>query len=397
MATVLIAWELGGGMGHLSQLRPIALALMTRGHRVVGVFRDLERVPIVFGDDTIEYVQSPAKRTGSARFHPPGTYAEMLANIGFGDAMELQALLAAWRTLYDLVGPDLVICDHSPTALLAARGYQFKRAVLGTGFFCPAGNEYLPALRPAMSAQAIVASELVVLNSVNAALERLQQPRLKRLSDLYREVDETIFTTFAELDHFGARESATYWGALPVGIGQAATIDWPEGDGPRVFGYLKSFQALEALLERLATLACPTVIVSDGISTDLERRFLSERMRFLNQPLDAASAAGWCDIGLLNATHGMLCALLLAGKPTVNVPVQLEQRLLSLKVVELRAGVAASADEPDQAVKALDFVLANRERLADGAARFCERYRDFDPAVQVHTLIDRLVALLPGF
>lgn len=51
----------------------------------------------------------------------------------------------------------------------------------------------------------------------------------------------------------------------------------------------------------------------------------------------------------------MLTGMLLAGKPTINVPVQLEQRLAAMKVVELRAGVAASAGEPEQAVKALDL------------------------------------------
>jgi hypothetical protein len=192
----------------------------------------------------------------------------------------------------------------------------------------------------------------------------------------------------------GARESTHYCGAWPAGVGQDAIIRWPQGSGPRIYGYLKSFPALEALLKRLATLKLPTVIVGDGIDAALEKRFSSQTLKFLNCPIDAAQAATWCDIALLNATHGMLCAMLLAGKPVLNVPVQFEQRLLSLKVVELRAGVAASGGEPEQAVKALDFVVANRERLAAGARRFAERYRDYDANVQVHVLVDRLESLL---
>ena len=394
MANVLVAWELGGGMGHLSQLRPIALGLKRRGHRIVGAFRDLERVPIVFGDEPLDYVQAPAKRNGPGAFQPPTTYAELFANIGLGDPVELQGLLNAWRTLFDLIQPDLLICDHSPTALLAARGYSMKRAVLGTGFFCPPVGNLLPGLRPGMSAQEISISEANVLNRVNEVLADLHQPQLGRLSDLYRDIDKTIFTTFPELDHFGAREGVTYWGAWPAGVGTTDVIEWPQGEGRRIYGYLKSFPALEALLERLAALALPTVIVCDGIDPGTRNRFASKTMRFLKRPVDAAVAAAWCDIGLLNATHGMLCAMLMAGKPTLNVPVQFEQRLLSLKLVELSAGVAASGNEPAQVVKALDFVLANRDRLTEGAGRFAGRYRDYDPDAAVRKLVERLDVIL---
>jgi hypothetical protein len=42
-----------------------------------------------------------------------------------------------WRNLYELVKPDVILADHSPTALLAARDRKVRRAVIGTGFCCP--------------------------------------------------------------------------------------------------------------------------------------------------------------------------------------------------------------------------------------------------------------------
>ncbi len=39
MSTILFAWELGGGLGHLVQLRPPAEALAARGHRVLAAVR----------------------------------------------------------------------------------------------------------------------------------------------------------------------------------------------------------------------------------------------------------------------------------------------------------------------------------------------------------------------
>ena len=41
MPTVLLAWELGGGLGHFMNLRPLAEGLRRRGHRVVAALRDL--------------------------------------------------------------------------------------------------------------------------------------------------------------------------------------------------------------------------------------------------------------------------------------------------------------------------------------------------------------------
>src|SRR5688500_4148992 len=116
MATVLLTWELGGGMGHLARLRPIALALSRLGHRVIGAFGELSNVTTVFAEVPAEFVQAPAKRhRGDAGGRAPQNHAQLLEQSAFGDAAELRALVAAWRTLFGLVQPDLLVCDHSPT------------------------------------------------------------------------------------------------------------------------------------------------------------------------------------------------------------------------------------------------------------------------------------------
>jgi hypothetical protein len=44
MATLLYAWELGGGVGHLANLLSLARGLCERGYRVVASLRDLSQV-----------------------------------------------------------------------------------------------------------------------------------------------------------------------------------------------------------------------------------------------------------------------------------------------------------------------------------------------------------------
>ena len=47
-ADVVIAWELGGGLGHLGRLRPLAEQLIQRGQRVAFLVRDVRYCPLIF-------------------------------------------------------------------------------------------------------------------------------------------------------------------------------------------------------------------------------------------------------------------------------------------------------------------------------------------------------------
>ena len=137
MATILLAWELGAGLGHFMNLRPLAEGDVRRGHRVVAVLRDLSATRQFLTDPAVEILQAPFKHARIRDIEPTCTYAQILHNCGFGDAAELATMAEAWRKLYDFVRPDLIIFDHAPTALLASAGYPVRRALIGTGFFSP--------------------------------------------------------------------------------------------------------------------------------------------------------------------------------------------------------------------------------------------------------------------
>jgi hypothetical protein len=185
MSTILLTWELGGGLGHLANLAPLARRLAERGHRVVVALRDLSRAWQVFGEIDVFCLQSPVKtRNDGERIEPPRTFAHILHNVGFGDFNELWSMTAAWRNLYDYVRPDAIIFDHSPTALLAARGYPARRILIGAGFFWPLDQCPLPDLRPWLGTpgERLASDEKFVLANVNLALQYWQQPPLERLA-----------------------------------------------------------------------------------------------------------------------------------------------------------------------------------------------------------------------
>ncbi len=136
--TVLFCWELGGGLGHMMQMLPLAEDLAKAGCRVFVALRQLERATDIFGRAGVSFLQAPAWLPGTpGRFRRPVTFAGLLANVGFGSDGELFARACAWRNLMRMVRPDLIIFDHSPTALLASRGLATRRALIGSGFCCP--------------------------------------------------------------------------------------------------------------------------------------------------------------------------------------------------------------------------------------------------------------------
>ena len=71
MATILLAWELGGGLGHFMNLRPVAEGLARRGHRVVAVLRDLTSARRSYLIQGFRFSKRPSSINTSATLNQP--------------------------------------------------------------------------------------------------------------------------------------------------------------------------------------------------------------------------------------------------------------------------------------------------------------------------------------
>ncbi len=289
MAKVLLTWELGGGSGHFVNLRPFACGLEAAGHKVFAALRDLGKGPDLLGG-TVSFLQSPYKADVPRNVIPLArTFADLLHNVGFGDAAELAARVDAWRGLIDSIAPDLIVFDHSPTALLAARGGKARRVLLGDSFCCPPDCAPFPDLRPWLGAnpQALLQREEAVLENVNRVLRLRGQPALARLGQLYGEVDAVVLTTLAEFDHYPHRGGARYRGPwMPEGGEPPA---WPGGSGKKVFAYLKHFPACRGCSPSWAKRAAGRS--STSRASRRSSRGGTPRPRFASRP------AGWTSAG----------------------------------------------------------------------------------------------------
>lgn len=379
-------------MGHLANLAPLAARLGKRGHRVVVALRDVSLAPRLFSGTA--FIAAPASHQPAAgAIAEPSSFAELLFNSGWGEAETLEGLAGAWRHLYELVEPDVVVTEFSPTALLAARTTSARSVVVGTGFYSPPDLSPLPDLRPWRNnyPDRLRMSEERVLSTVNRTLATFGAESLARLSALHAEVDANVFATFRELDHYPEREGATYrgtWARVP-----GKKLEWPEAGGPRIFAYLRPFPAFRALLDALRETGCPTVMHLVGLPTEPLSRFGAPNIRFETDPVDIEAAARECDLAILYAPHDTTAELLLAGKPLLLVPQHVEQTLVAENAGRLGAARVASMRDGDEVVAGLHEVMSEA-RFADAARAFAARYAGHDPAQVVEGVVDELEALL---
>lgn len=394
MANILLTWELGSGLGHLFPLKLVAQELVKNGHRVTAAIRETANATLLFADTPIRFLAAPAKhRVTLGRIDPPTTYAHLLHNIGFGDADELAGLHHSWRTIFDLVQPDLVLADHSPTALLSLRGSKIPVATIGTGFCSPPASDFLPKVRPWVKGedQACRDHEEVLRLQVNQLLEQYSQPPLARMSDLFNEVTTEILTTFPELDHFGPRENGQFWGCFPSGASE--TADWPQGLGPKIYAYLSAIPDRERYLQTLAQLGFPTIAVAGPVSQPLKQQFRNSTINLVDAPINVEQATRQCDIVINYGGHGVTALALLAGKPLLQIPIAVEQFLLASCVAKLGAGIFIPGGNQQIFIDAISSII-HKPQYRLQAEAFAHAHSKHSPRQLAERISTHLQSLL---
>lgn len=347
MAHILLAWEIGGGMGHLVPMAQLAEPLLARGHTLHLAARDLSGARAALGEladaPRLHLWQAPMWLPPLQGFPPPVSYAELLFNAGYLDPTRLRSLVRAWRSLFEAIQPDLLLADHAPTALLAARGRPLRRALMGGSFFAPPAGQPMPPFcdwEP-VNAQRVLQSEQIVLTTCNAVMQAEGGPPLQTLQEL-TQVDEVFLLTWPELDHYGAaaegRPGGRYWGPLPARR-QGTPALWPDGDGPLVFAYLKSdYAGIEPVLQQLARAPCRTLAYVRGLTPPQRERLQNNRLRFAGAALAMDDVLAQADLVLCHPGAGTVVASLQAGVPLLMLPLHAEQLLMARRVGACGAG-----------------------------------------------------------
>jgi UDP:flavonoid glycosyltransferase YjiC (YdhE family) len=374
---------------------PVAVALRERGHDVHFVVTQTGQAARLLVKAQFSWMQAPTSaEQPTQNGHPPLSYADIMLRFGYHNCDDLNGLVTGWREIFKLTQTDLLIADHSPTALLAARSLTLPSMLYGSGFFIPPKQTPLPNMRPwiAIPDNKLAAIEAIVLNNINQVLTLHGQPSLLVLAELFEVAEDTILS-FPELDHYPHRGPAKYWGVIP-GAGHGVIPEWPAMPGQRVFAYLRpEVRHLEATLIALQELGLPTVVYCPGLTEDIKERFSAPFIHFSVSMLDMATITREADAVVSYAAYASTVSFLLSGKPTLMLPFHLEQFLFARRVEQMGAGLLVDPEQP-----ATDLLQKLRRVLFDplfagNAQAFARKYAAFPQEVVVANLVRRIEEL----
>jgi UDP:flavonoid glycosyltransferase YjiC (YdhE family) len=391
MARIDFAWELGGRTGHVTTLMPFARALKARGHAVRFLLRELSAGADLEGAAEIPREAAPVWR-GPALCPDPLSFSEILHNFGYAAAESLKPLVDAWREkLWDA---QAVIANTAPAAHLAARTLGIPSFEVSQGFHNPPAVMPAPPLRhwEPVSRERLVLADERVLGAMNAVLAAYGVRPLDTVGGLL--ADRAMLLTYPELDVYPERGPAEYYGIPRVGEG-SATPAWPAGTGPRVFAYLyNSYQGLPYLARALAALDAPSLIFCRDAPAQVLAASAGTSLAFSPEPMSTTRMLPQCDLVVCHASHQMMAQALLAGKPVLMIPTQLEQFLVMRRITRQGAGLGIAPELADADFGAALRALAGEPRYAKVAQGFAERYRGHDPEAARATMIARWEAAI---
>lgn len=389
MAKILFTWELGSGLGHLLRMQPLALKLRERGHEIVFLLRNLEQVEQHFGRYDFAIYQAPIWQASSVGMPTIASFADILLRHGFFDVNSLTGLVKSWRNSFQLLKPDLIIFDYSPTALLASHGNNIPRIIYGNGFVIPPDQTPLPSIRwwDKVPEKRLIDHEQKVLNTINQILNN-KQPELSSLSQLFS-VEDTFLATFKELDQYPSRLESSY-----CGISMSNEIDtppdWPLSNGKKIFVYLnQNYHGLNDLVRAMDSLACCVLIHSSGLSNARILQLQSANIHFSTQAVNIGHVSQECDLTICHSGVGTGTAALLAGSPVLLIPNHIEQYSVAKRITELGAGILVEPKQKKVNFKQLLKTILENPSYSNNAKAFSEKYKDFDAQKTVEKLADR--------
>ena len=366
-ATILLAWELGDGMGHVGRLLSLAERFAAEGFKPVFAVRDAFGTMQRLRKSRFPVLQAPlvtSMRTGEGGFFAR-SFADVLGVIGFGDIERLRAATYVWRSLVDLVRPSLVVGDFSPVLAVALARREIPMLVVGSGFAVPPAElGAFPEINPSGKSNLIEADLLAVANRLLREDGRAEIDSLPSLIG----GDLQCVCTWPRLDPYASHRRQAACGPMAPSPPQRAR---QSGD-PSWFAYVAADSPMaKPLLDGLLRTKTRGAAFIRKASDELAEKF-SARGHVLHRsvpPLEDMLATSSVIIhhGGVNTAETALAM----GVPQLIVSRHLEQHLTGEAVGKIGAGQAVRGRfEPEALARGIDRIArdAGMARAAERAA-----------------------------
>ena len=389
---VLFAWEMGAGLGHINRLLPLARALSENGCDVIFALRVVEHAHLIRKDlPHVRILQAPERqRVASGQPLPPAhTYADLLHRTGYAHPEELGRLVRTWIRMFEHLKPDLVVCDHSPTVVLAGSGVV-PVIHLGSGFATPPTRHRFLVLNE-RAARGAKERQAEVLASIRAVQTSLGREPLENLTDLFASAAHHFACCLPELDPYRSarREPA---------IGTLAPLPLPTElpTEPFVFGYLAGDDARTASVVEglIAANVAAGFYVRDGDVDGLKRLVSGTVVTLYDEPQRMPDAILRSTAVVHHAGLSTTEQALAAGRPQFLLPRYIEQELTAEAVARLGCGVNLGVHRGDRGAV---IARALKSGAYQAKARFvAERVAERCASDVKEAIVSRCMDLLKG-
>lgn len=375
---VLVAWELGGNLGHVTKIARIVEHLQGEVDLHIAL---REPWQLRFVAPGLSCNLLPAPYAPSRRLHkhedPAENYAGILLTEGWDQQQKLGGLFEAWRGLFASVNPDVLIAQSAPTALFAARSFGLKTAVVGGGYDNPPLCLPMPVFLASSAADRhknfdiAKRQEAQALSTANKVLVDHGVKQADRFCDLITP-DLSLLVCWPFDDHYGARHKlqpghAPYLGPI-ISYEAGARYRWAERGGARIFAYLrpgapqagKGLQALAAMGQRQNV-----ICAAPGLSNEARQSLQDCNVQVEDGPIQLAPLLPDCDLGLSHSSHGISAAFVAAGIRQVCLPNHREQSMHARALAEHGLGVGLEGHfGPETVIKCMADLMDDQAALA---------------------------------
>lgn len=348
MKTVLFAWELGAGSGHVTTIRRLAQRLASRDIRLVAAVTSLAAIHVL--DGVVSEIHRMPNwrsnrvdpRTGQAP--SSATLNDILVGAGLADTVLVQETVAPWLRLLRAIDPALVIADFAPAAALAARR-RIPLLMVGNGFTLPPHGMH--AFPPLHGLSAPVHREDDTLAAINTAARNLGLCTLDHLPQLFSG-DASVVHTLPLLDPYAEFREAPADGPLIDYVPRVR-----DADARDIFVYIsQGVEVRPDLVAALLPVGSLVRIHAPMLSDEAREKLARSGARIEVEPVDLSQALPACRLVVHLGGNGLASEAVLAGVPQFMLVTHVEQHLTGIALERAGAGRLFTAYDPSQVIPA---------------------------------------------
>lgn len=384
---MLLAWELGEGLGHLPPLKAIALALKPLGVRPVFALRETQHAGPALREVGAEIYVAPHWAKPAKPHFKSGSFADILGANGYSTGEHATGMIGAWDQLFDRVRPDAVVCEHAPSAMLSAHG-RIPVALVGSGFVVPpADDARFPPYTPGIGAPE---GQDVVLESISFALRRLGRAAPATLTAAFKADFRGVYS-FPLIDCYRSVRRERVLGPIEP---QPPLVPLP--DRPRLFVYSTlDFARIDALIQCLMDIGPEASVYLRGNPGPRAAILRSRGVEVFDKPQSFAQIMPRASVVFSHAGSGFTNAALASGRPHITFPRHFEAKASAMGLEQAGCGIRLEALEVESFRAAYRRAQMD-EAMRDAAQRVGQDAQDFIVSARAHDVTIEAVKRLLG-